>query len=78
VGFLWNGSRVALLQLIDVWELNGAATGPTGSACARNLRPGRYAHASSNTPIRVDFHVLSVHFDSGRTGRDSDHRCQAS
>jgi Bacterial SH3 domain len=45
VGFLWNGSRVAWLQLTDAWELNGAATGPTGSACAGNLRPGRYALA---------------------------------
>jgi hypothetical protein len=49
IGFLWNGSRVALLQLTDTWELNGAATGPTGSACAGNLRPGRYALA--HTPI---------------------------
>jgi hypothetical protein len=56
VGFLWNGSRVALLRLTDAWELNGAATGPTGSACAGNLRPGRYALAK--TPIGVDFHIL--------------------
>jgi endonuclease/exonuclease/phosphatase family metal-dependent hydrolase len=75
VGFLWNGSRVALLQLTDVWELNGAATGPTGSACAGNLRPGRYA--LTKTPIGVDFHILSVHFDSGTTSRDYDHRRQA-
>jgi endonuclease/exonuclease/phosphatase family metal-dependent hydrolase len=75
VGFLWNGSRVALLQLADAWELNGAATGPTGSACAGNLRPGRYALAK--TPIGVDFHLLSVHFDSGRTSRDYNHRRQA-
>jgi predicted extracellular nuclease len=58
-----------------VWELNGAATGPTGSACAGNLRPGRYALAK--TPIGVDVHLLSVHFDSGRAGRDYDHRRQA-
>jgi endonuclease/exonuclease/phosphatase family metal-dependent hydrolase len=75
VGFLWNGSRVALLQLTDAWELNGASTGPTGSACAGNLRPGRYALAK--TPIGVDFHIPSVHFDSGRAGRDYDHRRQA-
>jgi endonuclease/exonuclease/phosphatase family metal-dependent hydrolase len=75
VGFLWNGSRVALLQRTDAWELNGAATGPTGSACAGNLRPGRYALAK--TPIGVDVHLLSVHFDSGRAGRDYDHRRQA-
>jgi endonuclease/exonuclease/phosphatase family metal-dependent hydrolase len=75
VGFLWNGSRVALLQLTDAWELNGAATGPTGIACAGNLRPGRYAWAQ--TPIGVDFHILSVHFDSGTTSRDYGHRRQA-
>jgi hypothetical protein len=50
VGFLWNGSRVALLRLTDAWELNGAATGPTGSACAGNLRPGRYALAETPIP----------------------------
>jgi len=75
VGFLWNSSRVALLQRTDAWELNGAATGPTGSACAGNLRPGRYALAK--TPIGVDVHLLSVHFDSGTTTRDYGHRRQA-
>jgi hypothetical protein len=75
VGFLWNGSRVALLQLTDVWELNGAATTPAANACAGNLRPGRYAWAKS--PIGVDFHLLSVHFDSGTTTRDYGHRRQA-
>jgi endonuclease/exonuclease/phosphatase family metal-dependent hydrolase len=75
VGFLWKGSRVALLDLTDIWELNGAATSPTANACAGNLRPGRYALAK--TPIGVDFHILSVHFDSGRTSRDYNHRRQA-
>jgi predicted extracellular nuclease len=58
-----------------VWELNGAASGPTDHACAGNLRPGRYAWAQS--PIGVDFHLVSVHFDSGKTSRDYDHRRQA-
>jgi endonuclease/exonuclease/phosphatase family metal-dependent hydrolase len=75
VGFLWQGSRVALLQRTDAWELNGAATGPTANACSGNLRPGRYALAK--TPIGVDFHILSVHFDSGTTTRDYGHRRQA-
>jgi endonuclease/exonuclease/phosphatase family metal-dependent hydrolase len=75
VGFLWNGSRVALLQRTDAWELNGAATGPADNACAGNLRPGRYALAK--TPIGVDVHLLSVHFDSGTTSRDYGHRRQA-
>jgi hypothetical protein len=72
VGFLWKGARVALLQRTDVWELNGAAT---DNACARNLRPGRYAWAK--TPMGVDFHLLSVHLDSGRTSRDYTNRRQA-
>jgi hypothetical protein len=75
VGFLWNGSRVALLQRTDAWELNGATTGPADNACVGNLRPGRYALAK--TPIGVDFNILSVHFDSGTTSRDYDHRRQA-
>jgi hypothetical protein len=75
VRFLWNGLRVALLQLTDVWELNGSATGPTASTCVGNLRPGRDALAK--TPIGVDFHILSVHFDSGTKSRDYGHRRQA-
>ena len=75
VGSLWKGARGALLQRTDVWELNRAATGPTDNACARNLRPGRYAWAK--TPMGVDFHLLSAHLDSGRTSRDSTNRRQA-
>jgi hypothetical protein len=75
VGFLWKSARVTLLEFADVWELNGAATGPTANACAGNLRPGRYALAK--TPTGVDVHLLSVHFDSGKTPRDDGHRRQA-
>jgi endonuclease/exonuclease/phosphatase family metal-dependent hydrolase len=63
------------LERTDAWELNGAATGPTANACTGNLRPGRYALAK--TPIGVDVHLLSVHFDSGTTSRDYAHRRQA-
>ena len=31
----------------------------------------------AKTPIGVDFHILSVHFDSGTTSRDYGHRRQA-
>jgi endonuclease/exonuclease/phosphatase family metal-dependent hydrolase len=58
-----------------VWELNGAATGPTANACAGNLRPGRYAFAK--TPIGVDFHLVSGHLDSGTTNRDYTNRRRA-
>jgi hypothetical protein len=47
VGFLWKSARVTLLERTDVWELNGAAAGPTANACAGNLRPGRYARAKT-------------------------------
>ena len=63
------------MERTDAWELNGAATGPTANACTGNLRPGRYALAK--TPIGVDVHLLSVHFDSGTTSRDYAHRRQA-
>jgi endonuclease/exonuclease/phosphatase family metal-dependent hydrolase len=75
VGLLWKSARVTLLERTDAWELNGAATGPTASACAGNLRPGRYAWAK--TPIGVDFHLVSVHLDSGKTNRDYGNRRQA-
>jgi hypothetical protein len=75
VEFFWKGTRVTLLERTDAWEVNGAATGPTGSACAGNLLPGHYAFAK--TPIGVDVHWLSVHFDSGTTSRDYGHRRQA-
>jgi hypothetical protein len=55
--------------------MNGVATTPAANACAGNLRPGRYPWAKS--PIGVDFHLLSVHFDSGTTTRDYGHRRQA-
>jgi endonuclease/exonuclease/phosphatase family metal-dependent hydrolase len=74
-GFLWKSARVTLLQRTDMWELNGAASGPADNACVGNLRPGRYALAQ--TPIGVDFHMLSVHFDSGTSNRDYGHRRQA-
>jgi endonuclease/exonuclease/phosphatase family metal-dependent hydrolase len=75
VGFLWNSSRVALTQVTDVWELNGAATETNPAACFSNLRPGRYAHAQGNGG--VDLHLLSVHLDSGQRNRDYQHRRQA-
>jgi hypothetical protein len=75
VGFLWNRSRVALQQRTNVWELNGAATGPTDNACAHHLRPSRYAFAKR--PRGVDFHLVSLHFDSGTTPCDYNHRRQA-
>jgi hypothetical protein len=70
VGFLWNSDRVTLSDFADVAQLNGAFEG--GSACASNLRPGRYARAE--TPAGTDFDILSVHFDSGVRDRDYQNR----
>lgn len=72
VGFLWNSQRLTLENQVDVAALNGAANGTPASACAGNLRPGRYAHVK--TQGGVDFHLLSVHLDSGTTDRDYQHR----
>jgi hypothetical protein len=38
------------------------------------LTGGSWQYAWAKTPIGVDFHILSVHFDSGTTGRDYTHR----
>jgi endonuclease/exonuclease/phosphatase family metal-dependent hydrolase len=72
VGFLWNASRVTLSNRSDEEQLNGASAGP--DACAGNLRPGRYARVTSQSADGVDFHLLSVHLDSGRNQRDFDNR----
>jgi len=71
VGFLWNASRINVSDLADHAMLNGASDG--GDACSANLRPGRYARVAA-VGAGVDFHLFSVHFDSGREQRDFDNR----
>lgn len=76
IGFLWNGARVNVTGGADSCALNGAAT-PTCSAadaCFANLRPGRYVRVQSRRPDGADFHILSAHFDSGRSNRDFQNR----
>jgi endonuclease/exonuclease/phosphatase family metal-dependent hydrolase len=75
VGFLWNSSRIKLENHVDIGALNGAFSG--GSACASNLRPGRYARAISEQQNGADFQILSVHLDSGRTDRDYQNRSRS-
>jgi len=72
VGFLWNAARLALTNTRDLWQLNGAASGPS-APCANNLRPGRGAYVSA-LDGSADFHIVSVHSDSGTSPRDFDHR----
>jgi endonuclease/exonuclease/phosphatase family metal-dependent hydrolase len=72
VGYLWNGTKIQLTNLMDVWELNPNATGGS-NACAGSLRPGRYARATS-VGGGVDFNVISVHLDSGTSDRDYQNR----
>lgn len=67
VGFIWNSDRVTLSNFSDEEQLNGRFDG--GSACAGNLRPGRYARVTTGDD-GVDFHILSVHLDSERQDRD--------
>lgn len=72
VGFLWNTERVALSEQADVWQLNGAASGPA-EPCAGNLRPGQSAYLTSLVG-KLDAHMVVVHTDSGTSERDFDHR----
>ena len=76
VGFLWNSKRVTLENPSDLAQMNGASRGR--NACASNLRPGRYAHVKSKKPNGADFHLISVHFDSGVSDRDFQNRRRAS
>ncbi len=75
VGFLWNSARLTLTDFADLEQLNGGSENG-GGACAENLRPGRYAYARS-ADGKVDFHVVTVHFDSGRRDRDYQNRRDA-
>lgn len=71
VGFLWRDDRVELSNFADEEQLNGAfGTDP----CAGNLRPGRYAQATSRRANGVDFQVVSVHLDQGTMNRDFQNR----
>lgn len=75
VGFLWNAGRVELTGFADLEQLNGGIE-EGGGACAANLRPGRYAYARA-ADGSIDFHAITVHFDSGRRSRDYDNRRDA-
>jgi endonuclease/exonuclease/phosphatase family metal-dependent hydrolase len=72
VGFLWNRRVVSLSEFADVPDMNGASD--DDQACAANLRPGRYSRVKSATIEGVDFHAVSVHFDSGTSNRDYQYR----
>ncbi|MDX1429527.1 MAG: endonuclease/exonuclease/phosphatase family protein [Rhodothermales bacterium] len=75
VGFLWNAARVELSGFADMAQLNGGIE-EGGGACAANLRPGRYAYARS-VDGTIDFHAITVHFDSGRRDKDYNNRRDA-
>lgn len=73
VGFLWNMGRLTVSDLTDVWQRNGAATGPA-QPCAGNLRPGYHARVRTVAPGGPSFHTITVHLDSGRGAGDFSHR----
>ncbi len=75
VGFVWDDSRVHLSSFADVAQLNGGIE-EGGGACAANLRPGRYAYARARDGS-LDFHAVTVHFDSGRRDKDFNNRRDA-
>ena len=72
VGFLWNADKVSMSNFEDRWRMNGAAANGNGSDCDGSLRPGRSAYAS--VAGGIDFHLVSVHLDSGVNDRDYGHR----
>jgi endonuclease/exonuclease/phosphatase family metal-dependent hydrolase len=67
VGLLWDGSRVEVTAPHEIAALN-----PGDHACGKNLRPGYGAHIRFEDG--VDFHVVSVHLDSGTSARDHGNR----
>jgi endonuclease/exonuclease/phosphatase family metal-dependent hydrolase len=68
VGYLWRPDRVRLSGFADIAALNGAAR-HEGEPCAGSLRPGRYAYVESLIG-GVDFHLVTVHLDSGVRAKD--------
>lgn len=80
VGFLWNRDRLELTGFADTWELNGDLLASPSNPCAARLRPGCYARATglrTDGSRGVDFHLLSVHLDSGRGDLDYTRRRRA-
>ena len=65
VGYVWNTARVKLSGMLDLWQFNGRAENKD-QGCRDSLRPGRYAFADAT----IDFHVVSVHADSGTKSQD--------
>jgi endonuclease/exonuclease/phosphatase family metal-dependent hydrolase len=63
VGFLYDTSRVKVTALRTLPSLN-----PLAGGCRSRLRPGVAAYL--RFPGGADFHLLNLHLDSGRTGRD--------
>ena len=72
VGFIWNSSRVSLSNIQDRWEMNGAAK-KGDDPCVGSLRPGKAAYVKS-IEGGVDFHIVSVHLDSGPNKKDYNNR----
>lgn len=71
VGFLWNTDRLTLTDAEDLWQFNGKA-GNGDDPCTGSLRPGRYGYVKSAGGL--DFHIISVHSDSGTNESDFTHR----
>lgn len=69
VGFIYNADRVKLSNVRDMYQFNGASS-DENDPCDGNLRPGRYAYVESRRDDGFDFHLVSVHTDSGTTTSD--------
>jgi endonuclease/exonuclease/phosphatase family metal-dependent hydrolase len=71
LAILWDDARIEISDPMDVAALN-----PTGDECGGRLRPGLQARGRSRRG-GLDFDVLDVHADSGRTARDRGHRAES-
>ncbi len=73
VGFIYNADKVTLSDTKDMWEFNGKASN-NSKPCEGRLRPGRYGYVKSKAQNGFDFHLISVHTDSGKKTSDYTNR----
>ncbi|HUC62824.1 MAG TPA: hypothetical protein VMF53_12800 [Alphaproteobacteria bacterium] len=73
VGFIWNATRLRLVEGEDAWALNARASGPD-DPCAGWLRPGRADAFAPRDGTSAPFRAVAVHLKSGVAPRDESER----
>ena len=69
VGILYNKKRIEADHLQSIPSLN-----PTGKMCGANMRPGFGGYFKATFGGGADFHMVSIHLDSGVKARDYSNR----